>query len=134
MGRKKEPNRDKLLTRPVIIRLTAQVYSKLEKIAAESDCGSVGEAARRIISGKTITLLHKDVSMDRPMEELAGIRKELRHIGININQVTRHFHSAGDDRSKLIDAMHIGELYKKVDMKMDDLLQLISKLGLKWLQ
>ena len=123
-----------LLTRPIVIRLTEEAYGRLEKMVSDSDCVTVGEAARKILANQKITILHRDVSMDAHMEELAGIRKELRHIGININQVTRHFHSSGDDRSKLIDAMRITDLYKKVDEKVESLMSIVSKLAKKWLQ
>ncbi|GAA3984645.1 hypothetical protein GCM10022246_40470 [Pedobacter ginsengiterrae] len=68
------------------------VYERLTKMQKQSDCRSICEIARKILSGQRINLFHKDISINAPMEELALIRKELKSIGININQQTLHFH------------------------------------------
>jgi hypothetical protein len=92
MPRKKANDQDELFTVPVRTRVTAATADRLEKLRADSDCHSIGELARRILSGGTITIFQKDATMDGPMEQLAGIRKELKAIGVNMNQVTKSFH------------------------------------------
>lgn len=91
MARKKTRNRENLLTRSIIVRVNETLFKRLEKLDRESDCSSVAEVVRKIISRQRINCFYRDVSMNGPMEELALIRKELKSIGININQQTRFF-------------------------------------------
>lgn len=94
----------------------------------------MGEFARRILSRDKITLFHKDASLDGPMEELTSIRKELKAIGVNINQITHSFHIAQNDNQRNYQAMRAAEEYKKVGAKVDQLLNIVSQLSKKWLQ
>lgn len=134
MARKKEAVRDKLLSKLITLRVTEALYNKLERLHTESSCASIGEVARKILSKEKIVLLHKDISMNGTMEELASIRKELRAIGVNINQITHHFHSCDDDKQKLFLALKTSDQYRQVDQKVEVLLKIISQIALKWLQ
>lgn len=80
-------------------------HQSLEKIVRESNCRSVSKAARKILFKNKITYFHKDISMNGPMEELASIRKELKAIGININQITKAFHTTSDPERKYVYSM-----------------------------
>jgi hypothetical protein len=73
--------------------------------------------------------------MNAPMEELVSIRKELRSIGININQLTRTFNQEKTkETSRQNYVMQVAELYRKVGVRVERLLVLIAKLSEKWLQ
>lgn len=85
MTRKKSKNQVELLTHPIIVRVNENTYKRLENILLHSNCQSIGEVARNILSKEKILMLTRDVTMNAPMEELVSIRKELRSIGININ-------------------------------------------------
>jgi len=134
MPRKKSSNPDELLTRFVRTRVTEKVYLRLDKIRLNSDCHSVGGVARKILSQEKITLFYKDMTLNATMEELALIRKELKAIGININQITRSFNQDKAETQRAFYVLKVADQYKKVDAKVDDLLTLISKLADKWLQ
>lgn len=75
MPRKKLANPDDILSQPVIIRVTEKVFKRLEKLQQESDCQTVGEVARKIISNENINCFYRDISLNAPMEEMALIRK-----------------------------------------------------------
>ena len=79
-------------------------------------------------------MLKKDVSLMGHIQELAGIRFELRAIGTNVNQITRHFHAADSDRKKMFYAMEVAEEYAKVSEKVTVLMEMVDNLGQKWLQ
>ena len=79
-------------------------------------------------------MLTRDVTMNAPMEELASIRKELRSIGININQQTRYFHTSGNEAQRSFYFMRTSDLYKNVGQKVDRLLELVTKMSMKWLR
>jgi hypothetical protein len=102
MPRKKSADPEKILSRVLRIRLTDAAFNRLEKISKSSDCHTVGEAARKILSKEKITLFYKAITLNSAMEELALVRKELRAIGININQITKAFHSDKREQSQLI--------------------------------
>ena len=72
--------------------------------------------------------------MNPMMEELALIRKEIKAIGININQLTRKFNGTTEEKQRGYYVLQAADLYQKVGEKVERLLQLISKLAERWLQ
>lgn len=133
MPRKKARNREELLTQSIIIRISEPLFRRLEKLVQESDCWSISEAARRILLRKRINCFYRDISMNGPMEELALIRKELKAMGVNINQQTRYFHTSESAAERAFYAMKTTDLYEKIDGKVDRLLEIVSALAQKWL-
>jgi len=134
MGRTKYRKQEDLLSRPVIVRVNEVTFKRLEKLLAESSCQSVGEVARKILSREKILCFYKDITMNAPMDELASIRKEMKSIGININQLVKSFNSAKEETHKAFYAMKVMEQYKPVEAKVDKLLVLVSAMAEKWLQ
>lgn len=134
MGRKKATQPDENLTEVVMLRLTRSTYEKLDKIRRNSDCRTVPDVIRRILEQEQIIYYHKDASMEGPMEILAGIKQELKAIGVNINQVTRYFNRSMTEGQR---AHHLNitlQHYKQIDAKVSLLLTLISQLARTWLQ
>ena len=86
MPRKPVTDREEILVHPIILRLNDATYKRVEKLLEESSCKSIGEVARKILTDDRINCFYRDVSLNGPMEELALIRKQLKSIGININQ------------------------------------------------
>ncbi|RZM00698.1 MAG: plasmid mobilization relaxosome protein MobC [Pedobacter sp.] len=72
--------------------------------------------------------------MDAPMEEMALIRRELKAIGININQQTRYFNACKSHGEKQYHADQTLIQFQKVEKKTERLIQLISTLAEKWLR
>ena len=134
MPRKKAANQENILSHFVRTRVTKVVYERLDKIKLSSDAHSIGEVARKLLSKEKITLFYKDITLNMAMEELALIRKELKAIGININQVTRGFNSDKREASQAFYVIKIAGLYKTVDAKVDRLLSVTNELAGKWLQ
>ena len=90
--------------------------------------------ARKVLTKERINCFYRDASIAEPMEELALIRKELKSIGVNINQQTRYFNAVKSYAEKDFHMHRTVELYQKIDAKMERLFQLITKLAEKWLQ
>ncbi|MDX3917228.1 MULTISPECIES: mobilization protein [Olivibacter] len=134
MPRKKIKNQEQVLTNPIVIRVTLNEFNKLEKIRKESDCRSIGEVVRKTLLKQRITYLHRDVSMNGPMEELALIRKEIKAIGANINQQTHRFHTSQSEAERAFFALKTASTYKQMKPKIERLLDIVSKLAEKWLQ
>ncbi|RZK27228.1 MAG: hypothetical protein EOO43_00290 [Flavobacterium sp.] len=64
---------DELLKHNLIIRVNDSMYLRLIKLLAESDCQTLAEAARKVLSGQKINCFYKDASINAPMEEMALI-------------------------------------------------------------
>lgn len=134
MSRKKAKDQEQILSHPIIIRVNEKLYKRLEEMRNQSECSCIGEVIRRILTNRKIKVYHKDVSMNGPMEEMALIRKELKSIGVNINQITRSFNQDKIGVHRVFYVGKVANLYKEVDAKVDILLELIGKLAEKWLQ
>ena len=133
MGRKKcDPG--SLLIHRVRVRITDGTMKKLEGLRSKSNCRSMAEFLRRILSNEKIVMLQRDMTLHGHIQELAGIRSELRAIGTNVNQITRHFHAADTERKKMFYAMEVAEEYTKVGEKVSALIEMVDTLGRKWLQ
>lgn len=135
MSGKKAERESNNLIHPIRTRVDQQTYERLQSLLENSTCQSMGELARKLITREKINCFYKDVTMNAPMEELTTIRKELKSIGININQITRTFNQEKSrENSRQYYVVQVADLYKKVDAKVDRLLVLIAKLTEKWLQ
>lgn len=134
MSRKKVIDQDSILSHTIVVRITAGQYEKLDTISKESDSKTIAHVVRKIIANKPITLLHKDISMSGPMEELALIRKEIKSIGVNINQQTHKFHISQNDTERAFHTNKTAETYKSIEPKIDRLFIILSNLASKWLQ
>lgn len=132
MGRRRSSKEG--LTRIFSIRVSDRYYKRLEEIKKNSNCQYIGEVARRILYREEIVWYHKDASMDSTVAELTLIRKELNSIGININQITRHFHSADIPNQKIFHALKIVDEYKKVGQKLEKVMSVTSEITKKWLR
>ncbi|MGE6220355.1 plasmid mobilization relaxosome protein MobC [Nubsella zeaxanthinifaciens] len=134
MPRKKTRNSEDLLNHNLIIRLPGKLFRQLEELREKSRSNSIAEVCRHILANRKIKLYQKDATMNPMMEELALIRKELKAIGININQIVRKFNGTTEEKQRRYYVLQTADLYQKVGEKVERLLQLISKLAGRWLQ
>ncbi|MCC9137535.1 plasmid mobilization relaxosome protein MobC [Pontibacter silvestris] len=125
MARRKTDEAAELLSHPIIFRVTEREYLRLEEIQKKSDCHSIGEVIRRSLAGRQVRLFHRDASLD-------GVVEELRAIGVNINQITRHFNASSSGQRRAFLSHQALEQYRKVETKVNLLLSLISQLARKW--
>jgi len=133
MGRKKAMIETSLVHR-INTRVTDKVFNRLEGLMAKSNCQSMAELVRRIVSKEKIVVLHRDMALQEHVHQLAGIRSELHAMGVNINQITHSFHSSNNRHEKMFHALKVGEEYSKVGEKVEILIEMVDRLGRKWLQ
>lgn len=133
MARKPVANKEDLLVNLVTVRVSDATLKRMEKLLEDSSCRSIGEVARKLLNKERINCFYRDASMAGSMEELALIRKELKSIGVNINQQTRYFNAVKSTAEKEFHSDRTVELLSKADAKMERLFTLISKLAEKWL-
>jgi hypothetical protein len=129
---RRKVDQDEQLTRKIGLRVSDPFYKKMEGWLEHSNCQSVAELARSILYKEQIIWYQKDASLDSTAAELAGIKKELKAIGTNINQVTRYFNGTDVPNQKIFQALKILDDYKRVGHKVDDLLTVIADLTKRW--
>lgn len=123
-------NKEEPLNALISIRVPAALYDKLEAQRQQSNCQSLGQFARKILSEKPIIWIHRDATMDGVAAELAAIKKELNSIGTNINQVTRYFNSTSLPSQKIFEALRILDEYQKITTSCEKVVNIIS--NIKW--
>jgi hypothetical protein len=134
MGRSRKQERDELLIHFVRTRISDKAFQRLNSILAKSNCRTLCQLARKILSADRIIVYHADKSLEEPVQQLIQIREELRAIGVNINQITHQFHIADSRQQKMFHALKVSEEYGKVGDKVEVLVRMVAELGEKWLQ
>src|SRR6185312_10301957 len=76
------------------VRLKPSEEELLNRRYKKSTFQNLSEFGRAMILGKPVTIIHRDKSMDEVLEELILLRRELNHIGNNLNQAVRNINSA----------------------------------------
>lgn len=117
----------------VFARVSKTKYEELNKLLEHSSCRTLSALIRNILLERKIIVQTKDATLDKTMEQLSAIRKELHAIGININQITRQFNIYPDFEHRIFLAGEAAQQYKQVGGKVDELLSIISKLSEQWL-
>jgi hypothetical protein len=122
------------LCRRIHTRITQTKYDELNALLVKRrSIHTLSELLRNILDNRKIVVQSYDVSLDKVMEQLSGIRKELQSIGVNVNQVTRRFHAEEQPEGKLFQAIKIVKLYQQTDLKVSRLFEVIAKLSELWL-
>ncbi|HVU97762.1 MAG TPA: plasmid mobilization relaxosome protein MobC [Puia sp.] len=132
MGRKKAREQVELKHK-LCTRVNDQKMRELQAILEKNPKMDMSALVRGILHNRKIKIYVKDETLDNVMEELARLRTEIRAIGVNINQITRHFNTYPTPQQKLLYAKMAFREYQAVQPKIDELLTIISKLSIKWL-
>ncbi len=130
---RRKVDRGARLSRIIALRVSDSYYERMQEMVAKSNCQTVGELARSILYHEKVNWYHVDARLESTALELAGIRSELNAMGRNINQITHHFHTADEMKQKMYDALKVAQEYKKVEAKVDQLLQITAKICKEWL-
>ena len=134
MGRKKKTDREALLIHRIRTRVNDKSFQRLQSVLTKSNCQTIGQLVRQILSNEPITVFQTDITVEAPVQQLILIREELRAIGVNINQITHHFHLADSNSQKMFHALKVSEEYAKVGEKVDILINKVAEIGQRWLQ
>src|SRR5688500_11612523 len=126
MGRKKSTGTD-VLSFKVHARLKPEKYHALSELLKQTRYGSMSELIRRILEDRKVRIITYDASLDKVMESLCAIEKDLKAIGVNINQITRQFNSSTSESARILQSLQVSSEYKKVGDKVDAIQNLVSK-------
>lgn len=109
-----------LRSKRITFRLTATEYAQLDKHFKSTLCQNLGDYIRKILLRKPIIVKTRDVSVDRFVEEIIVVKRELNAIGNNLNQAVRKLNAYDnylDVKNWLI--LHqpaIRSLFSKIDL------------------
>lgn len=132
MGRKSAPA-DRNLKHRLFTRVNDQKYNELQAILAKNPSLDMSRLIRSILLNRQVKVFTRDMTLDNLMEELAKLRGEVRAIGININQITKKFHTFPERQRKEFFAKIAFQEHLQLQGKIDRLLEIVSKLSKKWL-
>lgn len=123
MGRKKQ------LTHRIDFRVSPEEHRKLQDLIPRTrGIKTVSQLLRKILEEGKFTIETYDVTRDKILEQLSGIRRELQAIGVNINQVTRRFHSEKTAEGRLFQALEITKLFQQADLRLSKVITIIAKI------
>ncbi|WP_343319981.1 hypothetical protein [Sphingobacterium multivorum] len=71
--------------------------------------------------------------MNPIMEELSMIRKEIKSIGVNINQQTHKYHIAKSAKERQYHENKTAKIYAQLEPEIIRLLTIVSQLADRWL-
>jgi hypothetical protein len=108
-------------------------FAELKKLLDGNPANRMSRLLRDILYHEPIIVYTRDESLHIVMDELGKLRGEIRAIGININQVTRLFNTYPEPQRKTLYAKMAFKEYQALEPKINQLLEIISKLAKRWL-
>jgi hypothetical protein len=134
MGRTKKPDLEALLVHRIRTRVNNRTLCRLQSLLVNSNCHTIAQLVRHILSNERIIVFNTDVTVQEPVRQLIQIREQLRAIGVNVNQITHHFHKADSAEEKVFHSLKVADEYAKVGEKVDVLINMVAEIGERWLQ
>lgn len=122
------------LEKVITVRVSRQFFDGLEEKRKKTNCQNVSELVRAILYKEKIMFYYTDASLNATAIELAGIREELNQMSSNVDEICRSFESADSESQRMFQALRVVEEYKKVDLKVEKLLLMVSEIAKRWLQ
>jgi predicted transglutaminase-like cysteine proteinase len=121
-------------TKHIDVRVSADEYSRIEKLFKQTTCRKLSEYSRKVLLGKPLIGKVRDQSLDDFMTELIGLRKELNAVGNNFNQAVKKLHTlhlSGQFEQWII-ATELDR--RSLQKSIEAIEKSISKIADKWLQ
>ena len=132
MGRRKTKE-EEALKHLIETRVNDKKYEELRSILSRTENMDMSTLVRQILYNRRIRTYTYDRTLDLTMEELSGLRKDLKAIGVNINQMTRMFNTYSEERKKEFYAKIAFDRYISLESRIDQMLEIITKLSNRWL-
>ena len=126
-------DRPKIFTHLVAAKIDDQTYRKLRRLLDQHPGNDMSNLVRTILTNRPVRIFTRDQTLDNVMEELTRLRTEIKHIGVNINQITKKFNTYPEPQRKDFYAKIAFEHYLAVEPKVNRLLEIVAQLAKKWL-
>jgi len=116
------------------IRLAPDEHQEIESRSKKSTCRNMSEYARRVLLEQKIVTIERDGSLDKLMEELIVLRKELNQTGNNFNQIVRKINASNEKVDLQFWLPVSQQLQHQITSQIDIIQSKIDQLSKKWLQ
>lgn len=133
MGRHDTPD-EIALKHKLCTRVNDEKFKELQGILERNQNLDMSTLVRRILYNRPVTVYSRDLTLDDLMEELSKLREEINAIGVNINQITKKFNTYPDASRKSFFGTSAFSEYKRIEPKVNRLLEIISNLSKRWLR
>jgi hypothetical protein len=132
MGRTRTPENIALKYK-LTTKVNEQTFRKLEALLKQDPLNDMSSLVRTILENRPVKVFTRDLTAADIVEELAQLRTEIGHIGININQITKKFNSYPEQQRKVYYTRLAFDEYLTLESKVGHLIILISERVKKWL-
>jgi hypothetical protein len=132
MARRKIPDNKRLKYR-VTTKIDEPTYLRLRHLLDQNPKNDMSRVVRAVLTNRPVRVFTRDLTLDSLMEELARVRTEIKHIGVNINQITKKFNTYPDPQRKAFYGKLAFQEYLAIESRIDRLLEIIIPLSKKWL-
>jgi hypothetical protein len=127
---KKKNNRDQWLH----LRLTIEEQQKIQEAFSRTTQRKISDYARKILLGKPMIATYRNASLDDLMQELLLLRKDLNGLANNFNQAVHKLHTLDHDLQVKYWAEHYEKQREILLIKVEEMRELMAKIGAAWLQ
>src|SRR3569833_3905050 len=124
---------DKKRSRRLTAYVTERKFQQLQELMKQNGKMDMSMLIRQILDNRRIRVYVHDETLDHWLEELARLREEIRAIGVNINQITRHFNTYPEPIRKATYAKMAFAEYQNVQPRIEEIWMVMKKLTDKWL-
>lgn len=128
-----EGNKQTVRSRWIHLRLRPEEHEKLMRKYNASTCRKLSEFVRNCIFEKPITMLHRNASLDRGLEELVILQRELRAIGQNLNQIAHKVNANTAIQTDPNWQYNFNRTGLELESKIRQLSESINTLAVSWL-
>lgn len=122
------------MSKRIHLRFTEKDFGIIHKRFSASTCRSISEYGRRILLEKSITVNHRNQSLDDFMTEMIKLRNELNAIGNNLNQSVKKLHSLDHITDLKIWLISNEIIIQKILEKTDEIKLKINQFSDVWLR
>jgi hypothetical protein len=116
------------------VRLKPSEEIELDKRFKKSTFQNLSEFGRAMILGEPITVIYRDKAMDEILEELILLRRELNHIGNNLNQAVKNINSSHGSTDPGLWMNLLSIIKGKVEPSISQIKQEVNKYADLWSQ
>lgn len=127
---KKKNNRDQWLH----LRLTIEEQQKIQEAFSKTTQRKISDYARKILLGRPMIATYRNASLDELMQELLLLRKDLNGLANNFNQAVHKLHTLEHDQEFKYWTSHYEKQREILFVKVEEMRELMAKIGAAWLQ
>lgn len=130
MEKEKKQTRDHWLH----LRLSENEKIQIRKAYLKTTQRRISDYARKILLGKPMVASYRNASMDELMNELIKLRKDLNGLSNNFNQTVHKLHTLDHSSSLKILLNHYESERKILFKKVEEMREMMNKMGAEWLR